>query len=382
MKKIITLLALAFCLNGKGQSEFIGIINPNTGTDNIIDSIPGEEWIDGVSTFDDNNHRFIFHGTDRSGINRLYCINAITGAILSQATFTLNMCDFHYDNSSNTLYALYSATGNVLTLASLDIATAAATTITTFTVSGCGGGNTFFDEANHAYVMQNSGSFYSVNVNTGSITTTPASTVFSEMQFDNTTGTPYGLVQAGSSIYLVKINVSNGTYVTIDTLPSGGYNSLGFSFNETNHIYLYVNGNNLYSINVNTGVISSTLFPVGISMINFEMQYDNSSNILYSLQWGTLPSAAGIEHITNSTELNIYPNPNNGSFVIEPIPSLTLPQGKGTLVQVYDINGKLVLTQTINGKTSIDASSLNEGVYNISIQSNEGVVNKRLVIVR
>jgi hypothetical protein len=51
-------------------------------------------------------------------------------------------------------------------------------------------------------------------------------------------------------------------------------------------------------------------------------------------------------------------------------------------MQVYDINGKTVLTQTINGKTTIDATSLNKGVYNISLQSNEGVVNKRLVIVR
>jgi hypothetical protein len=48
---------------------------------------------------------------------------------------------------------------------------------------------------------------------------------------------------------------------------------------------------------------------------------------------------------------------------------------------VYDVNGKLVLSQIINGKTTIDASSLNEGVYNIIIISNEGVVNKRLVIV-
>jgi hypothetical protein len=51
-------------------------------------------------------------------------------------------------------------------------------------------------------------------------------------------------------------------------------------------------------------------------------------------------------------------------------------------MQVYDVNGKMVLSQTINGKTNIDASSLSEGVYNISIISNEGVVNKRVVIVR
>jgi type IX secretion system substrate protein len=30
----------------------------------------------------------------------------------------------------------------------------------------------------------------------------------------------------------------------------------------------------------------------------------------------------------------------------------------------------------------INVADLNEGVYNISLQSNEGVVNKRLVIVR
>jgi hypothetical protein len=85
---------------------------------------------------------------------------------------------------------------------------------------------------------------------------------------------------------------------------------------------------------------------------------------------------AGIALYTVNNETNIYPNPNNGSFVIAP--NSTTKQS----MQVYDVNGKLVLNQTINGKTSIDASKLNEGVYNISLQSNEGVVNKRLVIVR
>jgi len=87
--------------------------------------------------------------------------------------------------------------------------------------------------------------------------------------------------------------------------------------------------------------------------------------------------ATGINQLISSDiQLAVYPNPNNGSFVIEP--SSTAKQ----TMQVYDVNGKLVLSQTINGKTSIDAGNLNEGVYNISLISNEGVVNKRLVIVR
>ena len=86
---------------------------------------------------------------------------------------------------------------------------------------------------------------------------------------------------------------------------------------------------------------------------------------------------SGIKQVTAiNNQVSIYPNPNNGSFVIEP--NSTTKQ----TMQVYDVNGKLVVSQTINGKTTIDASNLNVGVYNISLQSNEGLVNKRLVIVR
>ena len=86
---------------------------------------------------------------------------------------------------------------------------------------------------------------------------------------------------------------------------------------------------------------------------------------------------SGIVLYTVNNTVIIYPNPTNGSFVIEQQNTLY-----NVHCTVYDINGKLVLTQTINGKTTIDASSLSEGVYNISLISNEGVVNKRLVIVR
>ena len=79
---------------------------------------------------------------------------------------------------------------------------------------------------------------------------------------------------------------------------------------------------------------------------------------------------------TNNEQTTIYPNPSNGNFVVE-----TNTETKQTL-QVYDINGKVALTQTITGKATVDASSLSQGVYNLSIISNEGVVNKRVVIVR
>jgi len=78
------------------------------------------------------------------------------------------------------------------------------------------------------------------------------------------------------------------------------------------------------------------------------------------------------QDIESATE--IYPNPTNGNFTIE-TPFTT----KQTL-QVFDITGRVVLTQTINGTATIDASSLTSGVYNVSITNNEGVINKRLII--
>jgi hypothetical protein len=84
----------------------------------------------------------------------------------------------------------------------------------------------------------------------------------------------------------------------------------------------------------------------------------------------------GIKQLTSSNQIVFYPNPNSGNFVIE------TSEGAKQNMQVYDINGKIVLSQIISGKTNVDATSLNEGVYNIIISGNEGVTNKRLVIAR
>jgi hypothetical protein len=93
----------------------------------------------------------------------------------------------------------------------------------------------------------------------------------------------------------------------------------------------------------------------------------------------------GIKQVTGINEVSIYPNPTSNQFSIE-----ANTTDKLTLY-LYDVNGRLVLSNTprpagtpLNGRNvyTIDVSSLNEGVYTISIISNEGVVNKKLVILR
>ncbi|HKC69080.1 MAG TPA: T9SS type A sorting domain-containing protein [Bacteroidia bacterium] len=87
------------------------------------------------------------------------------------------------------------------------------------------------------------------------------------------------------------------------------------------------------------------------------------------------PTTMGITTTKANDLINIYPNPNNGTFTIE-----TAGNEKQMAVMVYDINGKLVLSQTIVGKTIINTGNLSSGIYNLSLISNGVVTNKRLII--
>ncbi len=165
---------------------------------------------------------------------------------------------------------------------------------------------------------------------------------------------------ATDPFFIVQYDL-NGEVICASALTSGGDDQNGVSVDK--YGYAYICGD--YQVN--------PLFVVGSDTLPLTAEEQ-----VFVAKWLGNCNRAGIEEYANgNARVNVYPNPNTGSFVIEP--QNTLYNVRCTL---YDVNGKAVLSQTINGKTSIDASSLNEGVYNISLQSNEGVVNKRLVIVR
>jgi hypothetical protein len=88
-------------------------------------------------------------------------------------------------------------------------------------------------------------------------------------------------------------------------------------------------------------------------------------------------ATSGVEQfVSNNEQASIYPNPANQSFVIE------TNTNQKQFVQVVDVTGKIVLSQNINNTTTINASCLSQGVYNISISNSQNVTNKKLIIVR
>ena len=191
---------------------------------------------------------------------------------------------------------------------------------------------------------------------------------------------------AMSGNYAVTVTDANGCVngnlaeVVINPLPTIAINaSSGFCIGDT--ITLTALGATTYTWNTGATTPSISVTPTSsVTMYSYTVTGadGNECSDTASITGSLIIDCTGIQKFaSNNEQVNIYPNPNNGSFVIE---------SQNTLYNVhctiYDVNGKLVLSQTINCKTTIDASSLAEGVYNISLQSNEGVVNKRLVIVK
>jgi uncharacterized repeat protein (TIGR03803 family) len=159
-------------------------------------------------------------------------------------------------------------------------------------------------------------------------------------------------------------NPGGGCAARTTTDTSGAYQ---FTNVDTGSYLIYVDIPN-YGMDSTRGV---TITPQNTVSTNNNYAVDSTKIYVDTAQ---------VTGIINRVDLNnlvtIYPNPNKGVFSIE-----TNSTAKQT-IQIYDVNGKIVLSYIMNGKTNIDASSLNDGVYNISIINNEGVINKRLIIVR
>jgi hypothetical protein len=72
--------------------------------------------------------------------------------------------------------------------------------------------------------------------------------------------------------------------------------------------------------------------------------------------------------------ISINPNPANDVFKIE-----TNLTGIKT-VELFDINGKLALSNSVKSDSIIDVTLLNEGIYTLVIKTIDNVIYKKIVI--
>ncbi len=108
----------------------------------------------------------------------------------------------------------------------------------------------------------------------------------------------------------------------------------------------------------------------GISLPNVDQRgYDREGTVdagAYEIG-GTL----SIPDVTNNLKLSIYPNPTNEYFYISDVSDIQS-------IKIYSVLGSLQQT-TINNNR-VDVTSLKEGVYLVTINTINSLINKRLVI--
>jgi|GEM_PF-5966017 len=82
----------------------------------------------------------------------------------------------------------------------------------------------------------------------------------------------------------------------------------------------------------------------------------------------------GIEQSSAINHTQIYPNPNNGNFIIN------TKEEENQSLKIFDVTGKLMLSETLNAKKNIDVSYLIDGIYFLQTETKTGTYMQKLLI--
>jgi hypothetical protein len=386
MKKISTLLALVFCLNAKAQTyvtipdaNFVtylqsiipGAMNGNqmdvsspavtTNTHSItcisrnIANLSGVQYFTSLTYLNCGGNSLTSLPTLPNSLTNLNCgSNAFTSLPVLPNSITILGC---YSNSLTNIPVLPTSTQTLY--CGGDSLTSIPTLPSTLIYLDCGSSGSLT-----AYpTLPNSLVYFHCNFN--SLPTLPALPSSLQELWCNSSSLT-SLPALPNSIQ--AISCEGNSLTTLPTLP----NSLKILYCDHNNISCFPT----FPSSLTTLVLDPNPYNCLPNYVSAMSSPDLSYPLCAAGNTHGCAAVTGIAQITSSNELKLYPNPAQTNFIIE-----TNNTDKQTL-QLFDVNGKLVLIQTINGKTNIDATNLAEGIYNLSLINTNSVVNKRLVIVR
>ncbi len=97
---------------------------------------------------------------------------------------------------------------------------------------------------------------------------------------------------------------------------------------------------------------------------------------IYKFFTNTMDFPSSVENSVASN-LNVYPNPAVNSFAVR------IENAENSSLAVFDISGKMVLTEKLTGnETVINISNLSEGLYIVRINQNGNISEQKLIVTR
>jgi hypothetical protein len=376
MKRLLYLLMLLPLTDARGQAEFLGVVNPATGTYARIKGIPDVHWVrtqPDFITYDKQNHHYIFLGGDAEHNYYLYSVDALTGNVVSRPPFPVltdehdNIMELQYDNVSKKLYGLHwDQTEEKQFLVSIDPVTGdfqkisdlpnvrKVTTAVHYSA---------LCEIEKRYVFRGGDGMgnwylYSVDISSGDIIYSPPFPVLDdpddhlmELQYDNSGNILYGLFwdNSESAEYLVSVNPATGNFSRICRLQGVRLiNTLHHytTFDEARQKYVFGGCDEegiwrLYSVDITNQTVSSN--PVFPNLANgndhlIGLQVDNLTGVYYSLYWSWDAPPVSVKNKTFAkADIDLFPNPFSSTATV----SLNRTYRKLEYF-VYDVTGKVV----------------------------------------
>jgi hypothetical protein len=174
--------------------------------------------------------------------------------------------------------------------------------------------------------------------------------------------------------------VDGGINVNLQTITGNGAGFINYSYIVTENV---VDLNVCYWFNLTLPVLTFShdffipLSATGNYTINTHIfmsesteTCDNFSNPANSTQQHNYLSSA--KHLWNAVK--VFPNPTSGALFLEGL------DAEINGVEVYDILGKNIKNQFSKSQNKIDLSGIPEGIYFLKIETNQGVLNRKIII--
>lgn len=161
-------------------------------------------------------------------------------------------------------------------------------------------------------------------------------------------------------------------YFNDDLLIVAGYDSLGNSHND---FWKYdIANNNWVQLNSIPAIERRAGMCFHNSLTLYYTTGINANHIRVKETWKN-NNPTTIWETNQTSKLEIFPNPAQTFFTI--IPTQEFLNGS---LNIFDLSGKLILTQEINGLTEIDCSRFNAGIYTVIFANEESSFVNKLVI--
>jgi len=328
-------------------------------------------------------------------LGNIYVGGMFEGNIITFGSTTLTNDDANV--SYDFFLAKYDFNGNVIWAKSADV---------DYSGNNAGLYSIALDALGNAYVA---GGFQCPNITLGSTTLTNTGNENMFLAKYDTNGNVLWAKSADGTYRSTDLANSIATDISGNVYVAGYFSSYTITFGSTTftnagydttaHMFLVkydVNGNVLYAKTAD-GTSSNLAFPIAVDIsgnayvaglfwkgsITFGNTTLVNASTTTDMFLAKLGNSTGINELSNSLNIAVYPNPASEIVTIDASTSLSIHSVSLNIpmaIEITNIEGQLIKTLiTSSNKTDVDVSTLPSGVYFVKVKTEKGMMVEKFI---